>query len=277
MFVSREGKFLLCFVIVLMVACCTHAEIRTYKLDVRSEISVAEISIEGGVKHPLAALILCPGQNGSSKGLLEQRTWREFARRERLVLVGIHFQSSEEDLKSDRGYYVASRGSGALLEEGLAKAGLGNLPLLLYGFSGGAHFARSYASYRPDRVKAFCAYSFAWSSPPAADLGCPALIVCGEEDGTRYGSTLEYFQSGRNAGKPWTWVSLKETPHRPHAGLDDFVRAYFSAILAETPKSEVRVDNMSERVMTNRADSDVATSVLPSEALLEAWKEIHHP
>lgn len=265
------------FVWLWMGTGCLLGGVGTYALDAGPEISGAEIYVFDEVANPVGALVLCPGQNCSSREQLDLPAWREFARRERLVLVGICFQSADSDLKSGRGYYMAGRGSGTLLEEGLRRAGLEEVPLLLYGFSGGAHFARSFASFRPDRVMAFCAYSFAWSSPPASDLKCPALIVCGEADGTRYGSTVEYFQSGRSMGMPWTWVSLEETSHRPHAGLDDFVRTYFSAILAESPKNEIRVDNMTECVVTNRADNDVATSVLPSEALLEAWKEIHHP
>lgn len=220
--------------------------------------------------------------------MLRSKVWRDFAGRERLALVGLHFVSSDEDLKNGRGYFVAARGSGELLEEGLRKAGLGSVPLLLYGFSGGAHFAMSFAAWRPERIVGFCAYSFAWWLPPPEKLQCPALIVCGQADGTRYGASLAYFQAGRNAGKPWTWVSLKDTPHAPNRELDEFVREYFSCVVNSAEGNEERgrkglrpsralADNMTEKIVEKRAKDDVSTSVLPCLDLLLKWQEVHHP
>lgn len=231
--------------------------------------------------------------------MVQSAAWREFAAREGLDLVGMRFVSSDEDLKNGRGYFVASRGSGALLEEGLKKAGLEGLPIYLYGFSGGAHFAMSFAAWRPERVAGFCAYSFAWWSPPPPELRCPALIVCGQADGTRYGSSLAYFQAGRKAGKPWTWVSLKDTPHAPNAELDEFVREYFSFVLKagkaasgngrlgesdlgqglekQPEAASTLVDNMTERVVSVGEKEAVATSVLPGSDLWLRWRKVHHP
>ena len=269
------------------------AEVETIVLPAKGEISRAEVLVwrgektDGGGAPPLPAkrgvLVLCPGQNGSSEGMLRSKVWQDFAEREALALVGFHFVSSDEDLKNGRGYFVAARGSGELLEAGLKKAGFGSVPLLLYGFSGGAHFAMSFAAWRPERVAGFCAYSFAWWSPPPEKLRCPALIVCGQADGTRYGATLSYFQAGRRQGKPWAWVSLKETPHAPSAELDEFVQEYFSCVMNFTKVNEGNkesrsetMDNMTEKVVKGRAD-DVSCSVLPCADLWSKWKEIHHP
>jgi len=270
------------------------AEIKTIQLAPNAEISAAEIMVwnppNPGRPSPgrnregnspsgeRGALVLCPGQNGSSAALLKERVWQEFAEREKLVLVGMRFVSSDEDLKEGRGYFAASRGSGALLEEGLKKAGLDGIPLLLSGFSGGAHFVMSFAAWRPDRVAAFCAYSFAWWEPPPETLLCPALIVCGQADGERYGSSLGYFQEGRRQGKPWAWMSLKDTPHAPSAELDDFVRDYFASVLREEEgQALVRVDNMTEHVVDERGKETVSTSILPCLDLLSKWQEIHYP
>lgn len=281
-------------------------------LPTEGEISLAEVFVWrggdgiGGMGHPFrakikAVLVFCPGQNGSSEPLLWRKEWQELAEREGVVLVGFQFVSSDEDLKDGRGYFVASRGSGKLLEEGLTKAGQGDLPVYLYGFSGGAHFAMSFAAWRPERVAGFCAYSFAWSSPPPEDLRSPALIVCGQADGTRYGASLAYFQAGRRQGKPWAWVSLEGLGHEPSAELDEFVRRYFSELMRFTEDNEgnkggnrgkgdvsslfsslpsvqkVVVDNMTEKLGDGDRENDVGVSVLPGADLLPEWRKLHHP
>ena len=131
----------------------------------------------------------------------------------------------------------ASRESGAPTTA-IATTGLGDLPVYLYGFSGGAHFARSFAAWRPERVAGFCAYSFAWWQPPPEELRSPAVIVCGQADGTRYGASQAYFQAGRKQGKPWTWVSLEGLGHEPSGELDEFVRGYFAAVMRFTEDNE---------------------------------------
>lgn len=231
-------------------------------------------------------LVLCPGQNGSSEGFLREKEWREFAERESLALAGFRFVSNDDDLKNGRGYFVASRGSGELLEEGLKKAGLAGVPVLLYGFSGGAHFAMSFAAWKPDRVAGFCLYSFAWWSPPPKGLVSPALVVCGQSDGARYGSTFAYFQAGRRQGKPWTWMSLEGLGHEPSPKLDDFVRRYFSCLVRSAEGIEgrealkgrvVAVDNMTEKAVAGDRSNDVGVSLLPCADLAQEWRTLHHP
>jgi len=313
------GLMRLCWLLLMSMPFCVGAEVETIPLTAKGEILRAEVFVWGVSKvarlrgeatdrwgQPSlpgcrGVLVLCPGQNGSSEGMLRDKVWQEFAERQGLALAGFHFVSSDEDLKNGRGYFAASRGSGALLEEGLKKAGLGSAPLVLYGFSGGAHFAMSFAAWRPERVAGFCAYSFAWWSPPPPKLQCPALIVCGQADGTRYGASLAYFQAGRRQASPWAWVSLKETPHAASAELDEFVRAYFSCVMNFTEGNKgkegltgsplpslssvqsssvggmIRVDNVTEKVVEGRKKDDVSTSVLPCLDLLPKWQAIHHP
>jgi len=285
------------------------------------EISRAEVFVWRGTEETArwgkralpgvrGVLVLCPGQNGSSEELLREKGWRDFADREGLALAGFRFVSADEDLKDGRGYFAASRGSGELLKEGLAKAGLGSVPVFLYGFSGGAHFAMSFAAWRPERVAGFCAYSFAWWAAPPAELKCPALIVCGQEDGTRYGAGLAYFQAGRRQGKPWAWVSLCGLGHEPSGELDEFVRTYFSEILRFTKpersgdslfrirgtarrareawqrnegnketwqKGTLAADNMTGKIVEGSRANDVGASVLPGAELASKWRKLHHP
>jgi len=257
--------------------------VETFRLPASREIAEASVFVVRPEVVPRGVLVLCPGQNGSSETMLGEQVWRSFVRRNNLALAGFRFISSDEDLKNGRGYFVAARGSGALLEKGLLDARLGDMPIYLYGFSGGAHFTMSFAAWRPERVKGFCAYSFSWWTSPPSELACPALIVCGQNDGTRYGASQAYFQSGRAQGKPWTWLSLEGLGHQPSGELDEFVREYFSAILIRRARNgdadgeSVSANNMTEKLLDKTQARNVGVSVLPSLGVFPAWKELHHP
>ena len=259
-------KPLLAVIAICWMVGCLHAG---------EELSKSEVFLRQSEVTPSAVLVLCPGQNDSSKESIRQKEWIRYAEANRLALAGYHFESSDELLSSGKGYFVAGRGSGKALLDGLECRGAGNLPIYLYGFSGGAHFAMSFAAWAPEKVAGFCAYSFGWSSPPPEALRCPAVIVCGEHDGQRYGSTLTYFQEGRRQGKPWVWVSLGQKDHSTSRELDDFVRKYFACLLRHDGPP-ILVDNYTKKVVTGDP-KDIRFSVLPSASLLEQWRRIHHP
>jgi len=228
-------------------------------------------------RPPSAVLVLCPGQNGDGADFLADEQWKSFAKAHNLALLIPGFVSDDEDLKSGRGYFVASRGSGKMLLEALRKAGWADAPLLLYGFSGGAHFTISFAAWSPGKVLGFCAYSFGWWTPPPENLTCPALIACGQFDAVRYGSSFAYFQAGRRQGKPWAWTSIKGQEHDRCPKLDSFVREYFQSLLVSSTEKQVTVDNVRKSLMKRTACDPLATSVLPSETILESWRSLHHP
>ena len=244
-------------------------------LHATEELSKSDVFSNRLGEHPSAVLLLCPGQNESSKEMIRQKEWILYEGENGLALAGYHFESPDELLRSGKGYFVAEKGSGKALLDGLKHHGAEDLPIYLYGFSGGAHFAMSFAAWAPEKVAGFCAYSFGWSSPPPERLRCPALIVCGEHDGQRYGSTLTYFQDGRRQGKPWVWVSLGQKDHSTSKELDQFVRKYFTSLIRHegTP---ILVDNYTKKVVKGDP-KDIHFSVLPSAGLLEEWRRIHHP
>ncbi len=224
---------------------------------------------------PAGVLVLCPGQNGDGKSFSEDEGWRHFADANHLAILIPHFVSEDAVLLSGRGYFDASRGSGKLLIQALDAKGWGKLPLLVFGFSGDAHFAMSFSAMAPDRVRGFCAYSFSWWKAPPSALTAPALIVCGQHDATRFGSSFAYFQTGRRAGKPWAWVSLKEKDHSSSMELEQFVRLYFQSVLENSGKSCVTVDNVTKD-LSNHTDP-LMTSILPTSDILSQWQAIHHP
>jgi len=243
-----------------------------------NEILIAEINVAFKPSHqPKAILVLSPGQNGSGEEFLRDPLWLKFAETRDLVVLVPHFVSRDDALRAGRGYFVAARGSGSILLDFVDTHGWAKIPILLYGFSGGAHFAMSFAAWAPERVLGFCAYSFAWWTPPPDDLRCPALIACGQFDGARFGSSFAYFQAGRRQGKPWTWVSLEDQGHSRNLKFEEFVMTYFAGILSSPPSSTVAVDNVSETIRREGSANDLTTSILPNSLLLSEWQAIHHP
>lgn len=271
-------------ILVLVVALLVHfslpasASEKVLSLKADGEIQRADFRLLSFSDNlPAAVLVLCPGQNGDGADLVADEKWRAFARANDLAILVPGFASDDEFLKSGRGYFVASCGSGKLLLEALRQAGWSNVPLLIYGFSGGAHFAMSFSAWSPGRVLGFCAYSFGWWSPPPADLQCPALIACGQFDALRYGSSFAYFQAGRRMGKPWAWASIEGQEHDGCPKLDLFVREYFLSLLASPPSHRVTIDNVKKTQLKGEVSDSLMTSVLPSATVVEPWRAIHHP
>lgn len=169
-----------------------------------------------GAKAGTGVLVLVPGYNGTGEQMLDAR-WKAFAMRHRLVLLAPTFHAEGNENNEGKGYYYPEQGSGEVMEKGLAgvrkRTGVETNQVLFFGFSAGAHYAHRFALWKPERVKAFVAYSAGWWSEPTARVkDVPALLMCGEAD-ERYAATREFFKKGQRLGCPWVWRSYKETGH----------------------------------------------------------------
>lgn len=246
----------------------------TLRLDPAPNMTRAELNYVNAVQSPRAALVLCPGSNGNGKSLIQDPEWQDFAKERRLALVGLSFASPKETLLDGTGYYYAANGSGEKLLEGIKLLYRKDLPLLLYGTSGGAHFTSRFEQWMPNRVLAWCAYSAGWwDKPRSTHNPPPGIVACGRKDWNRYGASLLYFQAGRSLGNPWLWVSLPDKDHEHSQALDVFVREYFTMILERGAREQILVDIDFEEIAT---DTPLPlTAILPSRSLLEDWKTIH--
>jgi hypothetical protein len=255
-------------------------EIQTISLPLIPDLQRADLYILKLTAHPAAILVLSPGFNENGKGWIENPTWQNFARNHNLGLVGLSFASDGEQLRKGRGYYYPAQGSGQLLLKGISQAFNPNIPLLLYGFSGGAHFTSGFAEWRPERVMGWCAYSAEWWDRPAFNtVSPPGLVICGDED-ERYGACLVYFKQGRSLGKPWLWMSVPKEGHSISAQAEDFIRDYFSTLLVNDPSTtgqwvdiDLKTTANSETVKTQPS----LTGWLPNSNLLTEWEAIHQP
>jgi pimeloyl-ACP methyl ester carboxylesterase len=258
-------------------------EVATIHLPPPPNMDRADLNYVVPLVNPKAVLILSPGCNGSAESLARSPIWQEFAHRNHLALVGLSFASPEKAIHDGTGYYYASKGSGDKLLEGIRKIYGKDLPLLLYGFSGGAHFTSRFEEWAPSRVIAWCADSAGWwDEPKPSGISPPGIVACGQND-PRYGASLGYFKQGRAAGKPWLWVSLPKIGHQASPALEEFARKYFEAVLRRGGSSAlsggVWVDVDTKKVITESEAMAVPSESgwLPDPSLTQDWRKIHEP
>lgn len=256
-------------------------EIEKISLPLIPDLQRADLYVLKLTQQPAGLLVLCPGCNGNGKDWIENPVWQKFARDRNLDLVGISFASDVSLLENGRGYYYARLGSGRLLLDGIRQDYPHDLPLLLYGFSGGAHFTSRFVEWKPNRVMAWCAYSALWWDKAVPSDSCPpGLVACGEND-QRLGASLIYFKQGRALGKPWLWLCAPETSHSIYPPAEDFIRDYFSTILASNGSFSsgewVDIDEKTVATPDMVKGQPSATGWLPSSKLFSQWREIHQP
>lgn len=251
---------------------------RIYQAASTPSFEVARFVVLSPAQAPTAVIVACPGENQDGSRWLTENLWSNMPQRNRWAVVTCHFVSDSKLLRKEQGYFAAETGSGEALLKALATFDLQHKPLMLYGFSGGAHFVASFAKGYPDRVTAWAAYSAAHWTQPNAGMIAPAVIGCGQEDAIRYGATLAFFQSGRRLNHPWVWVSTAGTGHQRVDEFERFVIQAFERILRGT-ESVVEVDRTTKKpvAMSRRADLTSVCVIPASVELLDDWKRIHSP
>jgi hypothetical protein len=265
----------------------TAADVRKYAFPPPKDLKCADIYSVETVTDPKAVLVLCPGCNGNGAEFVREAVWQRFAAENDIGLLGLSFSSDESLLTRGCGYYCASQGSGDVLLCAVRQIYGRRLPLLLFGFSGGAHFTSRFVEWRPSEVLGWCAYSAGWwDSPLKLPAAPPGVVACGENDVARYGPSLEYFLQGRALGRPWAWVSIAKTGHVRSRDLESFVRSYFVAILStSSPTDNLRrlqsnwQDNDTKERVTevDATKSPAITSWLPNEVVAAQWRQLHQP
>lgn len=229
-----------------------------------------------------AILVLCPGANGNGLDLLSEKMWQDFASSNRLGLVALSFASETSLLKAHEGYYYPrSSGSGELLVEGLRSIYDRDLPIILYGFSGGAHFTMRFTEEYPARVEVWCAYAFGWWDEPSADEKSfpPGVLACGAEDYQRHTQVFQFFLAGRSRDRHLTWISLGDQGHSRSKELEQFARVYFESVLHGNPLVGEWYDSQTKALLRDGlspTNFNLATW-LPSVAAADLWLELHAP
>jgi poly(3-hydroxybutyrate) depolymerase len=238
-----------------------------------------------GAKAGTGVLVLVPGFNGEGAKMLDAR-WKAFATKHGLVLLAPTFHSEGKENNEGKGYYYPEQGSGEVMEKVLAevrrKTGADTGKVLFFGFSAGAHYAHRFALWRPQRVKAFVAYSAGWwSEPTAAVKSVPALILCGEAD-ERYGATFGFFKKGQKLGCPWVWRSYQNTGHSLTPAVRDMAEVFLAHYVkkeeqAGMPVSQARYGDIQTFKSVSLAAKETIPEefriTLPSQAVAEVWEK----
>jgi len=272
-------KSLLVGLFALSFSAIANGEVEMVRMETAPNMIRADLYYQTPLSTPKAVLVLCPGANGEGKDLIEAAAWMDFAKQNQLGLVGLSFASTVTAIHDGSGYYYASKGSGQKLLDGIKKIYHKDLPILVYGFSGGAHFTSRFEEWMPQRVIAWCADSAGWWDVPVkSNFSPPGIVACGDKD-PRYGASLTYFKQGRASAKPWLWVSLGGIGHAGSPKLDDFVRSYFASVLDSNAKKSAFVDIDLKTVLQSpeAQASPSLTGWLPSDTLLASWRIIHEP
>ena len=223
----------LAFTLILSSLANSEPEIKTMRLSPVPGMIRAELKYGTVPPDCAGALVLCPGYNGDGETLIREKGWRDFAKKHRLVLVGLSFASNTDDLsaKNRRGYYYAENGSGHLLLSGLRKIIGKDLPIAIFGFSGGAHFTHRFVYQFPEKIKVWAAYGFGWydDAPESPTIKPPGVFACGLKD-SRFDATLSAFLSARRAQWPVCWLGIPENGHITDARAIALIRNYFDAV-----------------------------------------------
>lgn len=116
--------------------------------------AIAEFAFSKPLRgKPRAIVLMVPGSNSDGRYEINSFKWKEFAKKHNLVLCGCYFADFDPGTEED--YCKVSLGSGQALLDALEKAGYGDVPLLMWGFSAGGQFNYEFACWRPERVMGF--------------------------------------------------------------------------------------------------------------------------
>ena len=258
------------------------------KMSLFAEDSLRFSSIESSNTIKVV-LVLAPGMNTDGAFFLKESPWMDFAKRNNLGVIALNYSSSAEDLLENRkGYYWPEQGSGQALLDEIKRVYGKDLPIILYGFSGGAQFVSRFVDWAPDRIIAWCAYSAQfWDYPKDGSRVTKArgIVACGDQDGLRWQPSFSFYYKGRMKNRPWIWISVPNTGHVRNPKLEEFVRSFFIEELEIwhnriNPQNDILADISTKDIIYDiRArNTNIALKCqFRNFKLLEQWKEIQRP
>ena len=204
--------------------------------------------------NPRAILVLSPHSNGNGLHLSNIDEWKEFAEKEKLILVGTHLTSK---LSVDS--YINSKTTGDALLLAITKVmekrnldTNNDLPILLRGFSGGGSFSFYFSQFFPKRTLAFANIKGPIVIKEIKDenKNVPGIVIIGEEDVVvRNEQAKSAFSLFREAGAFWCFAEEPKTGHIIGES-DELVRSFFSEILEKRlVNGELKIMNEKETIL----------------------------
>ena len=185
-----------------------------------------------------AVAVLVHSYNSNGLGFANSSYWQEFAKKENVALLAVHFKISNTSSVS---YTDAKRGTGKALlfslqqlAEKIGQPYIKDLPFLMRGYSAGGVFSNSFSDFEPERLIAFANIrggSLDFTSEN--NIRIPAMMFFGEFDAAeRNYRIVETIAIKRKLGANW---SLIMEPGLDHFGsldkAEDMIQFFFSKVL----------------------------------------------
>ena len=251
------------------------------------------------VAKPKYILVLLPGINADGSGLLKRKEWQDFAKETQAAMVACTFVKKDKSKYDKHNNYAAAQcGSGAALESAIEKLDLAqkhyslkDLPLLIYGHSGGGQFAFGFSCHNPKRMIGFAAGKGGYYYPEAVKgtFEVPGLMISGQKDKVRRKNGIrDLYKLSREKGAPWCWMEDKYG-HGAAKNLS-VVLPYFKGLLRlqlggqskrfpdRSKLVGISVDlinkkSISENKVFETNDTNPRQGWLPSKSVFDAWSK----
>lgn len=227
---------------------------------------------------PRAILILTPGNVADGTNLVNLSKWQEFAKKERIALIGAYAKASSDIVTNN--LFIA-------LKKITAKHNIEyveKLPFLLRGHSSGGRFSYEFASNNLKRTIAFANIK---GGVAKSDFKLPPslLIVGGEDLESRNKFITEAFYSQRESNA-FSCLAIGKKGGHGVGNSDYLIQIFFSSILKERllPNGELKDlepkkfylgnnNDMQVLLFDNYLDNKQEASCIIDEVYAKAWKE----
>ena len=183
-----------------------------------------------------AIVIVLGGTDSDGRSAIEDRGWREFAKKKKLALLGCFFRGDGEPYEDAKG------GSGkalvGMINDLAEKSGrfdLRDAPLIFVGHSAGAMFSYNFTCWKPDAVAAFVSIKSGPISTTenAQAFTVPGLFIVGEFDlSGRVQSTASAFLAPAVGKSRWAFALEPQGGHGSSPSIRALVFAYLSDVLS---------------------------------------------
>ena len=172
---------------------------------------------------PKAVVVLAPGNASDGTNMVTLEDWQEFAKTEKVALLGAFVRSSTEIASSN--LLIALN----IISKERNMEYISDLPLLLRGHSHGGRFSYEFANFYPKKVVAFANIKGPLENT-ATDLP-PGLFIVGEKDLVSRNETIKNAFLFQREKKRIICYAEELGGGHGVGDTDNLVRAFFSAVL----------------------------------------------
>ncbi len=251
--------------------------------DGKPPLQQVEVHICNAVENPRAVLVLCANAAGlvALEKLTKGTEWKAFAEAQQLGLVVLTFAHDRKADKIKHGYR-ADEWIGEWLLACVDYYYGQSCPLLLYGESRGGTFAASFVNWRPERVKAWGAFTNQWFEKPVrSKVLLPGIVAFDAEDESskdEFGGNW-YFKAGRKLEKPLLEMKVTTPLKRRKEKMGAFAREFFTSTLNDNPKTSpiwIALRNK-KKAATELMSNPTEVVWLPNPSLQGPWETMIGP